>query len=404
MSDLSVYNDVQLDRINRNARHAAEASTATAAAAAANAYATNRLVNEVRYTRQAIEQLQSQLKAAEQQRYSQQLMANITQAQQFVNSQPVPNDKTKTGLNYLFGGNGIAQNPLIAYIYLKQAANEGSLWANYYMGNLAMAGTVYPQNHRLAISYYQVFVSIYIQQFCKTVDDVNNIASRYFDGEECEQNRYVSFLFWKQIEEYQNSITFDNLGNCYQHGFGTQQNTNKAIQCYEVAAKSDDDYALYRLGNIYWYPDYQKENNELALEYFIKAASEGNEDSKRFLNQIYKENIHKIRRYFITLGILIIGTLVCGLSHWGDHIMGGMELFILLFIVTIIYGIKGRRSNKFSFNIIKLFKNSRFRSLTSYGGVPYIYKLTKDSVITEKGNLPDAEATAANTSTSEITS
>ena len=399
--NLSLYDELKLDRIKSETTRAANAATASAAATAANTAATLALTREQKNTTQAVNELRQELAAAEQQRYTQQVMANVTQAQQYVASQPAPADKTQTGVNYLFGRNGAVQNPVVAYVYLKQAAAEGSMMANYYMGNLAMSDMVYPRNEQLAMNYYLVYVTMYVQQFCKTVDDINSIASKYFNGEGCEQNRYVAFLFWKQAEEYKNSITLDNLGNCYQNGLGTHQDAAKALQYFETTAKEDDPYALNRIGDIHWFPKFHMENDELALEYWIRAACEGDSDAKHSLDQVYKENHDKTKKYLSKVGIMLVLCIVFFFMI-NASIFWMFPSFAFL-IAAIVYFARHFKENKFNLHIMKILRSLKRKPLKSNDGTPYIFRLSKHDVFTMKEpvvNTTSTETESTNTNSS----
>lgn len=397
--NLSLIDYAKLDSVNRNAKRAANAAMANTAATLYAAEqqqqtraAVNALQNEVRV-------VQSQLSALQ----AQQVNSNITGAQSFVASQPIPADKTQTGINYLFGINGTVSNPFVAYVYLKQAADEGSLMANYYMGDMARSGSVYPANLQLAKNYYLVYVTMYIEQFCETVQDVNEVAGNYFDGENnFAKNRYVAFLFWNQVENYNNPNVLGNLGNCYQHGFGVAKDIPKALQCYEKALKlGDNTYSLNRIGVLHWFSEYGMKNDKLAIECWMKAAFNGDKNAAENLGTNYKDTKAKILKYlkwpsiFVGIGIVLM-VLGAVFNTIGVNTFGEFVLLIAL-IRLIVQTIKHR-------NDYKLLKKLK-ATVTDSDGTTYTPNYKDGNVIITRGApKPVAQTVPTPTLPAETTS
>lgn len=379
--NLSLWDQIELDHVNRNTKRAANAANAAAAASAYQAAMQ-------RQTTQAINTMQQQIQATNVRLdaiHSQQVIANLMNAQNFVASHPMPADKTKAAVDYMFGRNGIASNQFIAYVYMKMAAAEGSMVANYYMGDLVLNGSVYPSNLQLALDYYSIYVNIYIQQFCTTLEDVNDVASNFFNGNNLPQNDYVAFLFWKQIESYNNTRALNNLGNCYHYGRGTTQDISKALSYYQKAAElGNKTYSLNRIGVLYW-DSGKMENKKLAIAYWEKAAYNGSKDASENLAKNYKDTREELIFIPTSLIILVINFGLMFLSEVrvrDKYYQVHHPLAWLAYIAAFVFFIVLIRL------IVKLFKNVKtfhllrlLRATSTLDGVSYTPTYKGDTVI-----------------------
>lgn len=370
---LSLWDQIELDRVNRNTKRAASAATA---AAAASAYQAAML----QQTTQAINAMQKQIQinnAKLDALYSQQVIANITNAQNFVASHPMPADKTKTAIDYMFGRNGTTSNQFIAYVYMKMAAAEGSMVANYFMGDLVLSGSVYPSNKKLAIDYYSIYVNMAIQQFCTNVKDVNDEGDNFYFGKNVPQNYYVAFLFWKAVEKYNDAYTLSNLGYCYMHGEGTYKDSQIAYQYYKKSMELGSEEALFQIGNLHWYPEYKMEDEKLAIKYWVKAAYKGSKSANNKLLEVNKENKKEISDDLIGVEIAIAVSIVMifvGLIPVIDTLRYIGETVILIsLIVAVIQLLKHAKE-------LRVLKRLR-STVTDSDGTVYTPNFKGDTVI-----------------------
>lgn len=268
----------------------------------------------------------------------------ISAAQNFVASQPVPADKVQAAVNYIHGENGVKQNVMIGYFYAKQAADEGSSEGNEIMGDLTLYGAVYAPNEKLAMQYYQREVNLLLQQEPHSVEEVNEIARRLFEGDDAPRNPHLAFQFWKAAESYNNPETLNNLANCLLHGEGTPQDIQAAYDYYQESASLGSSEAVYRLGNIFRYSKYGNVNDDTAVKYWKLAAGNGNQTAEEKLRTVNQNTRKRLRNLYLKTGIPFgIGVIMTALMSVNDVV--GSIGFVLL-IISLIYGIKQFRKEK----------------------------------------------------------
>lgn len=289
--------------------------------------------------RRARQQAAAQARA-QQQEFDRQISA----AQNFVATQPVPADKVQAAVNYIHGENGVKQNVMIGYFYAKQAADEGSVEGNEIMGDLTLYGAVYAPDEALAMQYYQREVSLLLQERPYTVEEVNETARRLFEGDGAPKSPHLAFQFWKAAESYHNPETLNGLANCLLHGEGTPQDIQAAYDDYRESASLGSSEAVYRLGNIFRYSKYGNVNDDTAVKYWKIAAGNGNPTAEEKLRTVNQNTRKRLRNLYLKTGIPFgIGVIMTLLTFVNDYI-GGIGL--LLLIVSLIYGIKQFRKEK----------------------------------------------------------
>ncbi len=77
------------------------------------------------------------------------------------------------------------------------------------------------------------------------------------------------------------SIIF--LGNLYRTGLEVPKNVNKALEIYKIPGVENNMIVNYNIANIYYNGDGVDKNEELAIEFFKKAAKRGHKPSIDFL-------------------------------------------------------------------------------------------------------------------------
>lgn len=106
--------------------------------------------------------------------------------------------------------------------------------------------------------------------------------------------------------KYNYSVANKSLGNFYYNGLGTEQNYQKARECYLSAAKQQNPEALYFLGVIYFYGDGIEINYDIARNFFEQSAELGNSNALNQLGYMYyngdgvEQNYDKAKNYYKT--------------------------------------------------------------------------------------------------------
>lgn len=83
-----------------------------------------------------------------------------------------------------------------------------------------------------------------------------------------------------------------NLGVCYIEGYGTEQNTEKAVYWWMKAAEQGDANAQYNLALSYEYGFGVEQSYEHAVYWFQKAAEQGLEEASAELDNINEQIMH----------------------------------------------------------------------------------------------------------------
>ncbi|HEY9163193.1 MAG TPA: tetratricopeptide repeat protein [Magnetovibrio sp.] len=104
---------------------------------------------------------------------------------------------------------------------------------------------------------------------------MNNLGMMYLNGEYVTQNRAVAFkLFEKASVEFAQAK--DNLGQCYEHGWGVEQDIGQAVNFYQLAGDAGFFMGYYHAGEVFekGYAD-EARDLDTAVEWYIKAAEKG---------------------------------------------------------------------------------------------------------------------------------
>lgn len=87
----------------------------------------------------------------------------------------------------------------------------------------------------------------------------------------------LSFLCYQKAAELSNNDSYSSfiLGDCYENGFGTEKNLEKAFEYYSIAAKSDEPYFINKLAECYKNGIGTPIDEKKALELYEKAKQVG---------------------------------------------------------------------------------------------------------------------------------
>lgn len=87
----------------------------------------------------------------------------------------------------------------------------------------------------------------------------------------------LSFLCYQKAAELSNNDSYSSfiLGDCYENGFGTEKNLEKAFEYYSIAAKSDEPYFINKLAECYKNGIGTPIDEKKVLELYEKAKQVG---------------------------------------------------------------------------------------------------------------------------------
>jgi TPR repeat protein len=87
------------------------------------------------------------------------------------------------------------------------------------------------------------------------------------------ENPPLARHYYELAAQADNSMGINNLGNCYRHGIGGEQNMQKALQLFQESEAKNNLRAASNLADIY-YHDEQLKDHAQALKYYLKAYRE----------------------------------------------------------------------------------------------------------------------------------
>lgn len=110
-----------------------------------------------------------------------------------------------------------------------------------------------------------------------------------FNDSDSVTDNKLSFLCYQKAAELSNNDSYSSfiLGDCYENGFGTEKNLEKAFEYYSIAAKSDEPYFINKLAECYKNGIGTPVDEKKALELYEKAEKIGKDqliqlDKKKF--------------------------------------------------------------------------------------------------------------------------
>ena len=110
---------------------------------------------------------------------------------------------------------------------------------------------------------------------------LNNLGYCYEKGFGVTQNYAKAEELYRKSANLGHVTAQNNLGNFYYYGKGVSQDYYEAKKWYLKAAEQGDAYAQYSVGWLFEYGQGVNKNINTALSYYQMAANQGNEDAKK---------------------------------------------------------------------------------------------------------------------------
>ncbi|MFT3742242.1 MAG: tetratricopeptide repeat protein [Gammaproteobacteria bacterium] len=189
-------------------------------------------------------------------------------------------------------GIGIASDEKKAKKYYTWAAEAGHLTAQSRLEGMEERAFFTQPNFKERMNYYKTELKksgqfnqlgrLYeigfndIDRAMKYYEQADNKIAEYHLGRcyEREKRNYV-----KAVQHYfkagRHAEALNNLGRCYEYGFGVEQNIRQAILHYSSAAELRDPAALNNLGRCYEYGIEVKQNLQQAMNFYKAAIRQG---------------------------------------------------------------------------------------------------------------------------------
>jgi hypothetical protein len=114
----------------------------------------------------------------------------------------------------------------------------------------------------------------------------NDLGYCYHHGIGVEQNLNRAIELYTLSAEQGNSDAQNNLGLCYRKGICVEKNLNLAIELYNKSIKQGNSNAQFNLGICYYNGIGVEKNLNFAIELFLKSSEQGDSDAKDALKKI----------------------------------------------------------------------------------------------------------------------
>lgn len=184
-----------------------------------------------------------------------------------------------------WNGHGVKQDYQEAVMWLEKAADHNDTNAQQSLAWIYYEGTNVPQNIKRAIAL--------MEKAAQSGNAQAQCDAGYFLLEDTPEKDYNKAFVWTQKAANQgHSIGINNLGWCYEHGYGVSTNLFTAVEYYKKAADQDAPSGLNNLGRMYengygGLPvDYSK-----AMELYLKAADKNSYKAMRNIAKMYEKGL-----------------------------------------------------------------------------------------------------------------
>mmetsp|Transcript_24134 Transcript_24134/g.36189 ORF Transcript_24134/g.36189 Transcript_24134/m.36189 type:complete len:591 (-) Transcript_24134:337-2109(-) len=177
-------------------------------------------------------------------------------------------------------GEGIEKAPSKAFAFFLLAAMQGYALAQY---NLAWC---FRDGDGVSRDKYEAF-----NWFMKSARQGKagaqySLGYCFRTGEGTPRNLNQAFFWFSRAAEQGHVLAQNSMGICYEYGEGTQRDDSKAFAFYKRASESGDPQALYNLGLCYHYGRGVAASRKRAMECFTLAAKQDNQDAIEALRKL----------------------------------------------------------------------------------------------------------------------
>ncbi|KAG0222165.1 hypothetical protein BGW41_006158 [Actinomortierella wolfii] len=155
--------------------------------------------------------------------------------------------------------------------WLRNAAEQGHVDAQYYLGWMALEGLGgIPQSDSVAVFWFRKAAEQ------GHLSAQNNLGWMYNNGRGVDQN-YVEAVRWYRLAASQGYTEAQcNLGIMYENGLGVERNVEEAVYWYHQGAMEGNASSQFSLGIMYFYGNGVEQDDAAAMSWFYKAAEQGN--------------------------------------------------------------------------------------------------------------------------------
>lgn len=165
-------------------------------------------------------------------------------------------------------GLGTPRSFALAMAYYGEAVKRGHHSANYFIGRLLRI--MEPDGASCVSDLYLQDDYSWSKQQTLEADDIDaslliSLGINYKDGSGVEKNPEIAFSLFKAAADKGNARALNRLGQCFEHGEGTESSSERAIEFYLLSLKNGYDPAAYDIALLF----HRQERYLEALDYWL---------------------------------------------------------------------------------------------------------------------------------------
>ena len=218
--------------------------------------------------------------------------------------------------NCYFYGLGVKKDQVESVILFRKAANQGNAQAQLLLGQCYYNGYGIKKDVNMAIYWLKKASDQGEKEATLILHDIQTIKEQkqhsvppldanqlYLEAQKYYQDRYVSDNLLKAINLYKEAAKLGHqkslldLGRFYFNGTGVKRDYKEAFRLFSSDYLKNNSQAQVCLAQCYYYGYGTVQNTEKALNYCLKAVNQGNEVANRLLKKIRKEKEQNQKRY-----------------------------------------------------------------------------------------------------------
>ena len=172
-------------------------------------------------------------------------------------------------------GENLTKDVSQGFDWLVKAMDSGNQYAKFLLAKEYLSGDNIPRYSDIAV---QLLEELSAENFEYAEYQLGKL---YYQGEEVPQDINRAIYHLEKAFAVGNEYAAYQLGKIYLNDI---HDTDKAVFYLKAAAEEDNPYAQYQLGKLYLYGNGVEKNVELAYEYLIESAKNGNPYALQLLN------------------------------------------------------------------------------------------------------------------------
>jgi TPR repeat protein len=238
------------------------------------------------------------------------------------------------GLKYYGHNDDMEENNAVAFIYFNEAAHQGNIEANRYLGDMYYYGQGIKENKTKAMELYDWVAS---QQ--GIIENMNTSLQYCSDRGKMKKNYTIALQFLSKLPYKNKYNSHRYLAEELYYGKHIVKNQEKAIQQFKASADIFPNEINTSVGNRYYFgKDGYGKDYSIAFIYLSRAAEQGNGDAQLRLGDMYyfgvgtNKDQAKATRLFKASSNQFdaLKNTSIGLEYYQDFERKGKSLFIAL--------------------------------------------------------------------------